>query len=1064
MKHLYRLLLLVTFNCMLSSQTIAQFDTTNLLFWLRADTSLVLNGNAVTAWNDVSNNNFNFASNSNPTKSIYSGFDCVSFNANLLTSIANTSFNNYNVFVVYKKKGNTIIYERLIDHNFSNGFWIGRSSNILNSFGGGYKNNAPPYGIFGNFNDADFNILRMSKNGINHELFNGKTLIASQVLTNNAGTQLNPIKIGGEFATSSNFEGDIFDIIVFKDSISNTKANTIVDYLYNKYSPQINLGPNIAITTSLCDTLLVCKGNFISYLWSTGDTTKSITATISGKYWLKVEDVFKNIKSDTINVTLSPNRIINLPKIINVCKGSLINLNTLLSKNTYAFLWNNGSTDSLLSITQAGKYALKITDAAGCYINSDTIIALIDSFALKASLGPDTALCIGNSLYLKKGAAANITYAWNNGLTTPSIPINNGGQYTITATNINNCIAHDTINITLLGNAPTVNFSYNNNCVGNTVAFTNLSAPPSGATINGVKWTVNNNATTYASLNLNYTFNDTLTQQLKLETTASNGCSNFIVKNVKIYAQPQVSISHLNSCNNATTVIKATPVLNGTTLTNYTWSSTTIPAFTTIAPTINQPLVNAGTTAFNVILTTTIGCTATATKNIYTYPAPSVNFSTKNNCDSNIVVFKDVSNYYGPYTVLSGKWIITGIDSALYNNYYYKQLPKGSYNATLNVIASNGCKGSITKAFNVHALPKAKFAISNNCNNYKALLSYVTTANNAPISSYSWIVDSTHTYTGANVQHQLGNSNDSIVIKISVVDTNNCVGIYSSKTPVLKAPKALFTNDLSPNYNLPTTLKLTNASTNASEYNWVLNNDVTTANTSTNYTYNATTDGVFDIKLTANNTANCKDSTIQRLELSKRRNDVMISNLVITESNNYATANCLITNLGTRILTNLELYTQVAGNEISNEQWQGKLAIGESVLYSLKSKAQINTLKNYNNALCVWATTVNDFTDEDPNNNKACVALSNAKNFELSTTYQNPQNKTIVLTVISKNSTTAHLIISDANGKIVLNNPNLNLNQVITEINIDLSKLATGVYNYSIDNGSSKLVGRFFNE
>lgn len=64
----------------------------------------------------------------------------------------------------------------------------------------------------------------------------------------------------------------------------------------------LNLGPDIADTNTSVD--LTIQGNYASFLWSTGDTVRTITVDSSGTYWAKVTSANTCTASDTINVSI----------------------------------------------------------------------------------------------------------------------------------------------------------------------------------------------------------------------------------------------------------------------------------------------------------------------------------------------------------------------------------------------------------------------------------------------------------------------------------------------------------------------------------------------------------------------------------------------------------------------------------------------------------------------------------------------------------------------------------------------------------------------------------------
>ncbi len=110
-----------------------------------------------------------------------------------------------------------------------------------------------------------------------------------------------------------------------------------------------------------------------SYLWSTGDTTQTITVTAPGTYWVSI--LYLNcMQHDTI--VLSP---LNAPQVT-LGNDTLICLNQSVTYDAgpgfTSYFWSNGSTLQTLTIngsSGSGFYlvAVTVTDIAGCF-GSDT--------------------------------------------------------------------------------------------------------------------------------------------------------------------------------------------------------------------------------------------------------------------------------------------------------------------------------------------------------------------------------------------------------------------------------------------------------------------------------------------------------------------------------------------------------------------------------------------------------------------------------------------------------------------------------------------------------------------
>jgi len=109
------------------------------------------------------------------------------------------------------------------------------------------------------------------------------------------------------------------------------------------------------------------------------------------------------------------------------------------------YLWNTGSKNNIITITQSGPYWLTV-QYEKCPV-SDTITVNIDS-PLVVNLGGNRSLC-DSSLILNTGHNRGALYKWSNGDSDTTIRVINSGKYWVAATNQNGCKASDTATITL---------------------------------------------------------------------------------------------------------------------------------------------------------------------------------------------------------------------------------------------------------------------------------------------------------------------------------------------------------------------------------------------------------------------------------------------------------------------------------------------------------------------------------------------------------------------------------------------------------------------------------------
>lgn len=105
------------------------------------------------------------------------------------------------------------------------------------------------------------------------------------------------------------------------------------------------------------------------------------------------------------------------------------------------YRWNNGSTDSLLLVSQPGKYSVTVTTPCNTLRDSITI-----DYALNFDLGADTTLCNGQTLTLTVPATAKSTYRWQDGSSQNTYTVSQAGQYSVQVAQAN-CTTADSLQV-----------------------------------------------------------------------------------------------------------------------------------------------------------------------------------------------------------------------------------------------------------------------------------------------------------------------------------------------------------------------------------------------------------------------------------------------------------------------------------------------------------------------------------------------------------------------------------------------------------------------------------------
>lgn len=166
--------------------------------------------------------------------------------------------------------------------------------------------------------------------------------------------------------------------------------------------------------------------------------------------------------SDTIDVTFAPPPVLFLGNDTTLCKNDQLLLNPGIANASY--LWQNGSTQPVFTVTQAGTYWLRVIKNS-CVVRDTINVSYYQVPTI--DLGPDTRFCTGDSIMLNAGTGFN-QYLWNNGMNTQQIFVNTAGSYSVTATTADGCRSRDTIIVNSLYPLPVINLGFNGPiCTGN---------------------------------------------------------------------------------------------------------------------------------------------------------------------------------------------------------------------------------------------------------------------------------------------------------------------------------------------------------------------------------------------------------------------------------------------------------------------------------------------------------------------------------------------------------------------------------------------------------------------
>ena len=184
------------------------------------------------------------------------------------------------------------------------------------------------------------------------------------------------------------------------------------------------------------------------FLWSNGATGPAITNLVAGAYSVTVTDANGCTAEGNAMVT-QPERpvAISLTSTAVSCfEGSNGTATVTGSGGTvpYRFLWSNSGTASTITNVTAGTYSVTITDANGCILTGSVPVTQPEA-PLGVQVSATPVSCFGGSngsaTAIASRGTAPYSYLWSNGLTDPTITNVPAGDFTVTVTDANGCIA-----------------------------------------------------------------------------------------------------------------------------------------------------------------------------------------------------------------------------------------------------------------------------------------------------------------------------------------------------------------------------------------------------------------------------------------------------------------------------------------------------------------------------------------------------------------------------------------------------------------------------------------------
>ncbi|MBL4657529.1 MAG: hypothetical protein JKX73_05975, partial [Flavobacteriales bacterium] len=256
-------------------------------------------------------------------------------------------------------------------------------------------------------------------------------------VTSNAGGTIS-WSTGGSTPTISVTTSGTYTVTV-------TNCGGVATDSYTITAPSAPTAVLSASPTSMCNgdtaTLSVNAVSGGSYVWSTGDTTLSITVTTTGTYSVTVSNCAgTDVASTTISLPSAP--VASITGNAPFCNGASITL-TAGSQPSATYLWSTGATTQSITVTTAATFQVVVTNCGGSdSISVTTSFMAVPTVTVTVS-GPTTFCADGGVTNVTLSAfgfgASPFSYIWSNGDSSQFLTLSSvfqSGSYTATAIDV----------------------------------------------------------------------------------------------------------------------------------------------------------------------------------------------------------------------------------------------------------------------------------------------------------------------------------------------------------------------------------------------------------------------------------------------------------------------------------------------------------------------------------------------------------------------------------------------------------------------------------------------------
>ncbi|AKD53813.1 SprB repeat-containing protein [Spirosoma radiotolerans] len=377
------------------------------------------------------------------------------------------------------------------------------------------------------------------------------------------------------------------------------------------------IGLNLVVTAAQCGsatgqiTASVTSGVApYSYVWSNGQSGRSLSGLASGIYSVTVTDG-NGCTGVVSNVTLPGSQAptVSLVSVSPAACGQAsggASVSASGGSGAYTYQWSNGASTSSVSGLSAGSYTVSVFDGSGCQGLLTVVVPGSSSLSLTASATP--AACgnaSGSASVSASGGTTPYQYKWSSGALTASVSGLASGAYSVTVSDAGGCSATMTVNVNSVS-GPSLSVNATPAACNATASGSATAVASGGSGVYTYQWSSGQSTSVVSGLSAGtYT----------VSVTDGNGCK---ASQQVVISQPAAILAIYSParivCPSTVGSITQVSISGGTAPYSYSWSNGATSA----------GLNNVGAGSYTVTITDARGCVATGTATLTPANCPPV--------------------------------------------------------------------------------------------------------------------------------------------------------------------------------------------------------------------------------------------------------------------------------------------------------------------------------------------------------------------------------------------------------------------------------------------------------